>query len=974
MTISLFDYQQEDVDKLAQVSGALIASEMGTGKTYEAVALDLLRRQDESLLDKTLVVAPLSVLSSWEEHFNEMAPHLKTRVVNNKNKKMREMFLDGINEGENTCVLHSATQLGNIMPKISAKPATLFTDWQATMSIRLGSIDRSALGEKRIQKLREQQLGETISKKHLELLPKSLTSYLLDKVGVALCAAPTKQTAAAGKQNSTSIIAMLPEKSGEYFVCDATSVLNMQSLTLNGSPEYVCTCPPSIFIVHYDVLRLMPELAGILWLHVIADECHRMQNRKAQQTKALKKIKAVYKTGLSGTPVTNKTDKIWSVLNWLYPKQYRAYWKFYNEFVEFEIMYPEGYHKIIGPKNEAVLHEQIRPFYVRHLKLGKCCVRHPNGVQPFLPAKYYSTIRVPLLPPQRKAYDQMKKEMVAWVEEYGSQSDELSPLVAPIAISKLVRLQQFSVAHAQVENIKIAEGMTTKVHLSEPSSKLDALLQLLEDNPDSQVVVFSQFKQLINLLATRLRTAGISHVLLTGDVEQNQRKLNIAKFQAGEARVFCGTIAAGGVGVTLTAASTVVFLDRSYSPALNLQAEDRCIVEGQKVVTGRGVIAIENVVVGDSVLTHEGSWKSVTKTYTRFHRDAITEISYMRYSEPLTVTHDHRVLVQRGAMGKLEWAEASTVLPRDFLVFPKQQHTAAIDTVSLPEELKLYPERNQITQVNGRYSPLPDAIELSSELLYMFGWYIAEGCTSTIEGKGSFVSFSGHEKEESILKGFQLLFEEEFGINSTIYSKQNSKAIELRAYSKELALWFADWFGKGAHSKKIPQQLLQLPLEQAERLFFGYVDGDGYARGNQIEWVTVSETLALQIALLSRTLGYSPGLRRIKEGKNAGQWIGCVTQDLTANMPLNADSKYSYMPVRSVTTRLAHKQTRVYDLTVDGDHSFVVGLAAVHNCHRIGQKSAVQVIDIVSTNTVDRDKLTQVELKWSAIKRLLGDS
>jgi SNF2 family DNA or RNA helicase len=402
------------VEKLAQVRCRLIANDMGTGKTYEAIALDLCARKDMPNFTDTLVIAPGTVLPSWKQHYEELTD-LPVTVINPKDR-----------EG----------------------------------------------------------------------------SWLRFK-----------------------------KKGG-------------------------------VFLMHWEAVRLMPDTVGKhSWLHVIADECHKMQNRKAQQTRAVKKIHTFYKTGLSGTPTTGFPDKLWSTLNWLYPKTWSSYWKFYKDHVEFEIVYPQGFHKITGPKNEAQLLAEMDPFYVRHLK---------EDVLPDLPPKYYTDIWVELTPQQRKAYQQMKKELIAWVGQHESQ-----PLVAPVVIAQLVRLQQFAVAYAGVDD-------DLSVKLAEPSSKLDALMQILEDNPTKQFVVFSQFKQLIYLLKLRLEAAGITHCLLTGDTPQSERGQIVERFQSGAARVFAGTIAAGGVGITLHAASTVIFLDRNWSPALNQQAEDRLHRIGQR--------------------------------------------------------------------------------------------------------------------------------------------------------------------------------------------------------------------------------------------------------------------------------------------------------------------------------------------------------------------------------------------------------
>jgi SNF2 family DNA or RNA helicase len=317
-----------------------------------------------------------------------------------------------------------------------------------------------------------------------------------------------------------------------------------------------------VFIVHWAALQqrgghwLTPELMEIQFLHVICDEVHHAQNRNAQQTIGLKRVKTMFKTGLSGTPVTNTPDKLWSVLNWLYPKEFSSYWRFYGKFVDFEIDPAGGYRKIKGPKNVHILHEKIQPYYIRRLK---------EDVLPDLPDKYYTEISPPLSAKQQKAYDEMRKHMITWLDS--------GILASPVVISQLMRLQQFSCAYAELT----PQG---KVRLSEPSSKLDALMELIESQ--SQIVVFSQFSQMIDLLEKRLLKKGVTYSKITGQVPQWQRQRAVDKFQTGNAQVFMGTISAGGEGVTLTRASCVAFLDRSWSPADNSQAEDRLHRIGQK--------------------------------------------------------------------------------------------------------------------------------------------------------------------------------------------------------------------------------------------------------------------------------------------------------------------------------------------------------------------------------------------------------
>lgn len=427
----LLPFQDEDVRKLVDRRSILIANEMGTGKTYEAIALDLMRRstKPEGVLARTLIVAPMTILqSTWADHYEELAPDLRVIVIDPKN---RGVFLKAL-------------------------------------------------------------------------------------------------------------------KSNDY----------------------------DVYILHWDVLRIIEEqLKEIIWFHIIADEAHRAKNRKAQQTRSLKRLRTAWRTAMTGTPVMNKPQDLWSILNWLYKETWSSYWKYYQHYVEFEIIYPHGYHKIHGPKNEKFLREKMDPYFIRRTK---------EEVLPDLPEKYYSKIEVDLLPLQRKAYDEMKRDMIAWLETQDGQV----PLPAPVVIAQLIRLQQFSLAYASiVTEDMLADGVKGPVGraiLTEPSSKVDVLFQIIQDNPDEPLVIFSQFRQAIALVEARLDTAGIRYVRITGDDSARDRVDAVADFQSGKASIFLGTIGAGSEGITLTRASTVIFLDRDWTPARNAQAEDRLHRFGQK--------------------------------------------------------------------------------------------------------------------------------------------------------------------------------------------------------------------------------------------------------------------------------------------------------------------------------------------------------------------------------------------------------
>jgi len=354
-----------------------------------------------------------------------------------------------------------------------------------------------------------------------------------------------------------------------------------------------------VYLIHWDALRLLQnELARTKWFTVIADECHRAKNRKSQTTRALRMMRPQNKFAASGTPADSKPYDLWSILHWLQPRKYTSYWRFYKEHTLYDID-PRGYHKITGVKNTDRLLREIEPFYLR---------RRKEDVLTDLPDKYYNTMWVDLTPAQRRAYDQMRKSQLTWVN---SNSGEEVPLAAPEVISRLIRLQQFAVGSIEHESYRKKElnkrwdpnrdtelydpqrafdpkhnwkwrvVNAVRYNIVDPSVKISAVMDLLEDS-DEPVVVFSQFKSAINLLAKHMAKEKMPHGIITGDVPERARRNQIINFQAGRLKCMAGTIAAGGVGITLTRASHVVFIDRSWKQAINRQAEDRLHRVGQK--------------------------------------------------------------------------------------------------------------------------------------------------------------------------------------------------------------------------------------------------------------------------------------------------------------------------------------------------------------------------------------------------------
>lgn len=330
-----------------------------------------------------------------------------------------------------------------------------------------------------------------------------------------------------------------------------------------------------VYVCHWEALRLMPELSERRWLHVIGDEIHKIQERKTKVSVALKEIPAVFKTGLSGTPAYDKPDDLWSILNWLYPTFWTSYTAYYDRYVLW-VDY-NGYKTVIGVANEKELQEQMRGFYVRRLK---------QEVLTELPDKYYEQIYVDLHPKQRRAYNQMRKDMIAWVGE-----NEDQPINSSIVLAQLTRLQQFASAYAYMEKVikkRLVDNEWVDVEdwvlrLMDPSAKIDAAMDIIYGAGNNQLVFFSQFSQTIDLFMERCKKNHITCVKYTGDTSNSDREKAKIGFAAGEFQVIGLTIRAGGTALDeLKVASTAVFFDRDWSASNNNQAEDRLWRMGQK--------------------------------------------------------------------------------------------------------------------------------------------------------------------------------------------------------------------------------------------------------------------------------------------------------------------------------------------------------------------------------------------------------
>ncbi|MEJ0090486.1 MAG: SNF2-related protein [Limisphaerales bacterium] len=304
---------------------------------------------------------------------------------------------------------------------------------------------------------------------------------------------------------------------------------------------------------------------------VVLDEAQHIKNRQTQNAQAVKAVKAQHPIVLTGTPLENSVLDLWSIFDFLMPG-YLGSAKDFRERYELPIA------KEKNVEAQKRLARRLRPFMLRRLK---------KEVAADLPTKLEQVSFCELTPDQRGVYQQVieasRKEVL---EAVGAQGIAKSRMVV---LTALLRLRQIccDLRLLKLENVNPANA----------SGKLEMFSELLEEVIDGghRLLVFSQFVGMLTLLKEKLTAESIEFCYLDGST--TDRGAVVEKFQTNAAiPVFLISLKAGGVGLNLTGADTVIHFDPWWNPAVEDQATDRAHRIGQtKVVTSYKLITRDTV-------------------------------------------------------------------------------------------------------------------------------------------------------------------------------------------------------------------------------------------------------------------------------------------------------------------------------------------------------------------------------------------
>ncbi len=334
--------------------------------------------------------------------------------------------------------------------------------------------------------------------------------------------------------------------------------------------------PNSIFICNYETLSMKgfpEEAAATPFEIVIADEVHYCKSPTAKRSKALYKIgdAASYRYALTGTPILNNTLDIFGI------------WRFLDKGQEFGANFFGFRAKYFCDKNAGMPKHNHFPKWVpmdhmqaelsarmakrsQHVKKSECLD---------LPPYIRKVIEVPMQKEQQKAYNEMKQDLVTFLE----QGDKAA--IAKLALTKALRLLQITSGFIGVED---REGKKSE-HVFKKTPRAEALKDLLiKLTPDHKVIIWSVFKQNYKTISDICEEIGVDYVEVNGSVSQKKKDEAVERFNADETvRVFSGHPVSGGIGINLVSSPYTVYFSRGFSLGADLQSEARNYRGGSEI-------------------------------------------------------------------------------------------------------------------------------------------------------------------------------------------------------------------------------------------------------------------------------------------------------------------------------------------------------------------------------------------------------
>lgn len=332
---------------------------------------------------------------------------------------------------------------------------------------------------------------------------------------------------------------------------EAVKWLKDKKIQVVNSYSNVIERDSDVVVINYDIVYSKAvHLIDARFKTIVLDECHKIKNPQTQRTKAVKKV-ATQKhvkhiIPISGTPAVNRPIELYNSLTLVAPHVFDNYWRFAQRYCGARRT-PFGW-DVNGASHKDELFRILKPYMIRRTK-SEVLTDLPEKTRAFIPVELEN----------REAYLQAENDTIAWIRENKGKRAANNATKAETLV-RLSLLRQLAASYALPSTI---EWISTFLESSE-----------------NKLVVFAVHKEIIDALCTKFKKVCVK---IDGETTGKGREAAVTRFQESPScRLFIGNINAAGVGITLTAASDVAFLELPWTPGDLDQAEDRCHRIGQR--------------------------------------------------------------------------------------------------------------------------------------------------------------------------------------------------------------------------------------------------------------------------------------------------------------------------------------------------------------------------------------------------------
>ncbi|TFY81203.1 hypothetical protein EWM64_g2811 [Hericium alpestre] len=335
-----------------------------------------------------------------------------------------------------------------------------------------------------------------------------------------------------------------------------------------------------VLLTTYEyIIKDRPFLSKTKWVHMIIDEGHRMKNTQSKLVQTLTTYyHSRYRLILTGTPLQNNLPELWALLNFVLPKVFNSV-KSFDEWFNTPFANSGTGDKIELNEEEALLiirrlHKVLRPFLLRRLK---------KDVEAELPDKVEKVVKVRMSALQSQLYKQMKKyKMIADGKDSKGKQSGVKGLSNELM--QLRKICQHPFLFESVEDKMNPSGLIDD-KLVRSSGKIELLSRILPKffSTDHRVLIFFQMTKVMDIMEDFLKMMGWKYLRLDGGTKTEERASYVARFNAKDSdiKVFILSTRAGGLGLNLQTADTVIIFDSDWNPHADLQAQDRAHRIGQ---------------------------------------------------------------------------------------------------------------------------------------------------------------------------------------------------------------------------------------------------------------------------------------------------------------------------------------------------------------------------------------------------------